>query len=317
MRILTLILGASITCWAGSGPVCARESQMSLAVLDVTMWSPDKPSLDAHPVIIFSHGFHGCATQSRFVMEALAAADYVVFAPNHRDATCGGGKGSWRDKPQAPFRSAETWTDQTYRDRGDDIRQLLAALQFDGIRKAEIRRDRLDLSRIGLVGHSLGGYTVLGLAGAWPSWKLDGVKAVLALSPYTQPFTLQNTLKGLAAPVMYQGGTRDFGVTPTLHKSQGGYDQSPAPKYYVEFEGAGHFAWTDLREDAHAAILAYSLAFLDHYLKDAPADPQLTKPSSNVALLRYESELGAGGTADAAGPRRHPVLDRLRQRQAQ
>ena len=32
-----------------------------------------------------------------------------------------------------------------------------------------------------LAGHSLGGYTVLALAGAWPSWKLANVRAVLAL----------------------------------------------------------------------------------------------------------------------------------------
>ena len=51
---------------------------------------------------------------------------------------------------------------------------------------------------------------------------------------------------GLDAPVMYQGGTRDIGITPFINKGNGAYPQSPAPKYYVEFDGAGHFAWTDL-----------------------------------------------------------------------
>ena len=27
------------------------------------------------------------------------------------------------------------------------------------------------------IGHSLGGYTVLGLAGGWPSWKLPGIQS--------------------------------------------------------------------------------------------------------------------------------------------
>jgi hypothetical protein len=77
---------------------------------------------------------------------------------------------------------------------------------------------------------------VLGLCGAWPSWKLPGVKAVLALSPYSQPFVLHRTLKDLSVPVMYQSGTWDYGATPRMNKSLLSYEQSPPPKYYVEFK---------------------------------------------------------------------------------
>ena len=119
------------------------------------------------------------------------------------------------------------------------------------------------------------------------------MKAVLALSPYSQPFALQHTLGGVSAPLMYQGGTRDLGITPTLHKSQGSYDQSPAPKYYVEFDMAGHFAWTDVSRTAHDGIVAYSLAFMNHYLKGLPADPLLMRGAPGVALFRYQSELGS------------------------
>jgi hypothetical protein len=69
----------------------AAEQKMSIAELDVTVWRPDGGAAAAHPIIIFSHGFHGCATQSRFLMTAFAAAGYLVIAPNHRDATCNGG----------------------------------------------------------------------------------------------------------------------------------------------------------------------------------------------------------------------------------
>jgi len=145
---------------------------------------------------------------------------------------------------------------------------------------------------VALVGHSLGGYTVLGLAGAWPSWRLPGVKAVLALSPYAQPFIAHQDLSGLAAPVMYQGGTLDFGESPPLRRNEGAYDLSSAPKYYVEFERATHFAWTDLGRAAHEAIVAYAVAFLDHYVKEAPAAPLLTRAAPDVSRLRYVSELG-------------------------
>jgi hypothetical protein len=92
---------------------------------------------------------------------------------------------------------------------------------------------------------------------------------------------------------MYQGGTWDFSITPTLHKSMGSYDQSSEPKYYVEIERAGHFAWTNIgRRTPREAIIAYSLAFMNHYVKGEPADPLLTQALPGVAQFRYASEIG-------------------------
>ncbi|HXX85077.1 MAG TPA: alpha/beta fold hydrolase [Casimicrobiaceae bacterium] len=265
----------------------AAGHAVKLGGMDVTVWEPSSGSTP-WPVVVFSHGFHGCATQSRFLMQALAAAGYIVFAPNHRDATCGGGSSSWIDKSTTPFGEFQQWNDSTYRDRAEDIRRLIDAIRGDGR-----YRERADLSRLALAGHSLGGYTVLGLAGAWPSWKLDGVKAVLALSPYSQPFAVHKTLSGLAAPVMYQSGTWDLGVKPTMHKAMASYDQSPSPKYYVEFDKVGHFAWADIgRASAREGIVGYSVWFLDHYVNAAPADRRLTQAERGVAVFHYASELG-------------------------
>ena len=264
----------------------AAERSVQVAGLSVTGWQ-DEAGPSPKPVIIFSHGFHGCATQSRFLMEALASAGYLVFAPNHADATCSGGASTWSGRPELSFRDASKWDESTYRDRGDDITRLLEALRTD-----ERFRSRGDWSKVGLAGHSLGGYTVLGLGGAWPSWTLTGVKAVLALSPYAGPFVDRKTLGQVAIPVMYQGGTRDLGVTPTLHKSMGAYDQTGGSKYYVEFEGAGHFAWTNLPSPVRRDIVSYSLAFLNHYVKGDAATSALTRATPNVAVLRYSSELG-------------------------
>jgi hypothetical protein len=89
---------------------------------------------------------------------------------------------------------------------------------------------------------------------------------------------------------MYQGGTRDIGITPALQKTRGAYEQSPAPKYLVEFDKAGHFAWADIGITAHEQIVAYSLAFIDHYVKGEPVKPPLTKQIPGVALMRYASK---------------------------
>jgi predicted dienelactone hydrolase len=185
----------------------------------------------------------------------------------------------------------ESWSDKTYIAREDDMHDVLDALKND-----PQLRDRIDFSRLALAGHSLGGYTVLGLAGAWPSWKTDDVKAVLALSPYSHPFNLQNTLGDLKVPVMYQGGTRDSGITPWVVQKDGSYDQtstrSGAPKYFVEFDRANHLAWTDLHTQYQASIIAYSEAFLDHYVKGLPATPALTKMRDDVSEMKYDSDLG-------------------------
>jgi predicted dienelactone hydrolase len=156
MRYALLIFAVWIFCAGATG---AGQDSVKLAALDVTVWSQRAEANVKQPVIIFSHGFHGCATQSRFLMEAFAADGDLVLAPIHRDATCNGGKGSWFSRAEIPFRDPGKWNESTYRDRADDIRRLVGAIGTDNC-----FRPRADLSPFALAGHYVGGYTVLGLA---------------------------------------------------------------------------------------------------------------------------------------------------------
>ncbi|MEW5977624.1 MAG: dienelactone hydrolase family protein [Acidobacteriota bacterium] len=252
---------------------------LQLAGLLCSIWEPSGSGRPL-PLVIFSHGFHGNRNQSTFLTQALARAGYLVIAPNHKDAiTQGGGMAG---RPELPFQNPGEWSDTTFQDRARDIESLLSALKADERFSAHI-----DWSRVGLAGHSLGGYTVLGLAGAWPSWRLPEVKAVLALSPYANPYVHHGDLAGLRRPVMYQTGTLDIGVAPFLSKAGGAYDQTGAPAYLVVFQGAGHLAWTDLNSRFQAIITDYSLAFLNRYLKGDPqADP--SRRQGAVANLRVQ-----------------------------
>lgn len=260
----------------------ARAAEESLTVdgIPVTIWLSGGGK--ARPVILFSHGYMGCSTQSRFLTEALAEAGYLVVAPVHRDASCNDAAKTGR-RPPAPLFRAEAWNDTTYADRRDDLNAVIRALSADPRFGAEG-----DWSRLGLMGHSLGGYTVLGLAGAWPGWKRGDIAAVLALSPFMEPYVIHRTLGGIGAPVMFQGGTRDRGITPVVARPGGGYDLSPAPKYYVEFKNAAHFAWADAGRTAQPAIAAYSVAFMNRYLKGGrDADSLLDAPGgADVSDLR-------------------------------
>ncbi|MBY0359707.1 MAG: dienelactone hydrolase family protein [Candidatus Obscuribacterales bacterium] len=264
-------------------PVFAQNRLSKIAGMDVAIWFSKTEAAPA-PLVVFSHGYRGNNKQCAFILDNLSSAGYVVFAPNHADAI------GYRGAKQAAFRSAFGWTDRTYKNRAKDLTTLLQALHQD-----PYWSKRIDWSKIALAGHSLGGYTVLGLAGAWPSWKTDvcsnwkisGIKAVLALSPYCQPF-LNKNLRNIDLPVMYQGGTWDTGITPTLRGSHGAYSLTGAPAYFVEFDRADHFAWTNLNTDPaqKKAIDYYCLAFLDKYVKGS-SQAELKK-LSGVATFEFK-----------------------------
>jgi predicted dienelactone hydrolase len=249
-----------------------------IAGLSVAFWLPDESAYPA-PLVLFSHGLNGCKTQSVFLMKALAQNGYVVVAPDHKDALCGDGGERVRGAhiPEERLPNYTAWSDATYRSRADDLRRLADALKSDpGF------ANRIDWGRVALSGHSLGGYTVVGMAGGWASWQMPGVKAVLALSPYVGPFVAHKTLANMDVPIMYQSGTRDLGVLPSLKKKDGGFEQTPSPAWLVVFDKVGHFGFTDIQKAAQQRIIDYSLWFLDHALKGS--DASLPKESGVAAL---------------------------------
>jgi len=270
---------------AAASNAATDVTHVTIAGRDVAVWKPASAAPAAgYPLIVFSHGFTGCATQSVFLMEALARAGYLMLAPNHKDAACdAGGRGPSLGKllnirPEEPFRSDQEWSATTYKDRADDIEAILDAVA----KTPPMAGAPVDIARVGLAGHSLGGYTVLGLAGAWPAWKDVDVKAVLALSPFCAPFIKSGALDKMNVPVMYQGGTTDVGITPTVKRPNGAYQLSSVPKYFVEFQGAGHFAWTNVNPLFQDLIDRYSVAFFNRYLggqqNPDPLAPLLARP---------------------------------------
>jgi predicted dienelactone hydrolase len=265
--------------FAAGGETAPAAVKIDILGRRVAMWKPAGPAPpDGYPVILFSHGFLGCNTQSAFLTAALAHAGYFVLAPDHHDAACGSGADSEKSflsrlattRSEQPFHHPEAWSDATYRDRRADLEAILDTI----LKEKSFQEVPIDSSRIGLAGHSLGGYTVLAMAGAWPSWKDERIKAVLGLSPYCTPFITKGDLAHLDVPVMYQGGTLDLGITPDVRRRGGAYGLSSTPKYYVELRGAGHLAWTNMNGLYHTRINEYSVAFFDRHLKGtSTADP--------------------------------------------
>jgi predicted dienelactone hydrolase len=232
------------------------------------------------PLVVFSHGFSGCGTQVVFFTEELARRGYIVAAPDHKDALCSvTGAGTLHQiKTDESFFKPERWSDQSHIDRRDNLRRVITWMLETSDLKSSIAP-----GRIGAVGHSLGGYDVLGLAGGWDNWKDGRIGAALLFSPYATPFIVKNRMSAIRVPVMYQGAQWDLGITPFLKGERGAFGLSNTPKYYVELKAGGHFEWTNLvcgsapvpnclGSKANARLIdEYGIAFLDRYLKNDSA----------------------------------------------
>src|SRR5260370_15672778 len=98
-------------------------------------------------VIVVWHGAGGMALLHRDLAMVLASQGYAVAAPTHPRGQGNGisGVGVWVGRPQ-------------------QVSRVIDAVLEDGQLGSHIERER-----IGVVGHSSGGYTALAVAGAKPS----------------------------------------------------------------------------------------------------------------------------------------------------
>ena len=102
-----------------------------------------------HALVLMSHGTGGGRLNHRGTAIRLAGAGYIVAAPDHagdywRDGRLSGTSANWRRRPQ-------------------QLRAVLDRLLGD----AEVG-PHIDPARIGAIGHSAGGYSVLALIGGRP-----------------------------------------------------------------------------------------------------------------------------------------------------
>lgn len=293
LRILALLV--PLLAALAAAPARAAEERVAPGGLAAVAWTPGDAARGAPaPVVVFSHGLGLCPTQARFLATALADAGYLVVAPYHADSACELAL-DLVNPARVPLKPPLLWTEADYRDRGEDVARLVAALPGDA------RLGGLaDATRVALVGHSLGGYTVLALAGAWPSWPpIPGLRAVVAQAAYVQPLASRGRLEALRAPVMFQVATGDPAFTLPAAGSDGAYARAPSPKMLVEFRYGTHFAWTDAALVGRAPIVDATLAFLDRHVRDLPERPALVAAGDGVARLLREP---AAPLARAAPP---------------
>jgi predicted dienelactone hydrolase len=113
------------------------------------------PTPGPHPIVIMSHGSGGKAFRHLWLATRLAAAGFIVIAPDHPGSTSG---------DSDPAKTLQIW------DRPADISALI-----DWISTSPPVGLQPDLAHIGTFGFSMGGFAVMASAGAQVS--LDAFNA--------------------------------------------------------------------------------------------------------------------------------------------
>lgn len=233
------------------------------------------------PVVLFSHGLGGSRAGSEFLGEQWAARGYLAFFVQHP----GSDDAVWKNKAPAERMAAlrQAASLENFLLRVGDVLAVLD--QLEAWNEEGALAGRMDLTKIGMSGHSFGAVTTEAVSGEtlpMSGTKLTDprIRAAVILSPSTPvSTTAERAFGAVKIPWLLMTGTKDtapigpadmksrLAVYPALHG---------APKYQVVLNNAEHSAFTDRalagdREprnpNHHRVILALSIAFWDAYLQ--------------------------------------------------
>src|SRR6202166_4695967 len=243
-------------------------------------------------VIIFSHGAGGSDTCCESLTHHWATYGYITLQPIHDDSVVQRRSSGDEDAQFPPEVREALKNPALWEGRPRDISFLLDSLPGWQKRVAGLN-GKIDPSRIGVAGHSMGAYTAEAIGGALvdlpghpgQNFSDPRAKAILCLSPQGpgQFGLTAHSFSNISLPFMGITGSLDnLGplANATWHKIP--FERShPDDKYEVFIQGASHMSFitaetvNPARSSQAAAILGYtnsaSLAFWDAYLKEDPS----------------------------------------------
>ena len=244
------------------------------------------------PLLMFSHGANVDPHFYVSLTEYLASHGYIVVAPEHTGnrlvdnyalgltgLDCGA-------LPIRPCRDANT---KSAVDRPQDIRFVLDQVLAGN---ASVAPAAIDASRIGMYGHSFGGYTTLAVAGGTVSGALPDsrIKAIAPLSPPASFFAfidpgLVPLTGNIGVPALVSFGQAD--LTLGINFVDQGREiftdldtRAVGEKYRVEIQRGVHGGFTDI-----CAFLAGNL----EAIQQGNASP--LDPINLVAFLTFDGQL--------------------------
>ncbi|MFJ7067706.1 alpha/beta hydrolase family protein [Streptomyces sp. NPDC101115] len=249
---------ASIEAARGSYAV-SQTSVSSLAVTGFgggTIHYPTSTSDGTFGAVAISPGFTAYESSISWLGPRLASQGFVVFTIDTLTTL---------DQPDS---------------RG---RQLLAALDY--LTQRSSVRGRVDASRLGVMGHSMGGGGTLEAAKSRPS-----LKAAIPLTGWNT----DKTWPEISTPTLVVGADGDT-IAPVATHSEPFYESLPASldKAYLELNGATHFT----PNSSDTTIAKYSVSWLKRFIDDDTRYDQflcpLPRPSLTIEEYRGTCPLGS------------------------
>jgi predicted dienelactone hydrolase len=242
-------------------------------------------TITAAPVILFSHGLGGSRQGNPYLGEHWSGRGYVVVFMQH----IGSDESVWKDVPlfkrMAAMKQAANL--QNTLDRLKDVVAVIDQLErWNSSQEYELN-GRMDLSRLGMSGHSFGAVTTQGVSGqrtrtGSSQFTDERIKAAVIMSPNSpknggEPAKL---FGGVSIPWILMTGTRDVAAVgdADVESRLAVFPGLPAGnKYQIVLDGGEHEAFSDhalpgsknkRNPNHHRVILALSTAFWDAYLQE-------------------------------------------------
>jgi dienelactone hydrolase len=247
-------------------------------------------TLGTHPVVVFTHGYTGTFTDYTFLFEDLASRGYVVASVGHTYETTAVEFSDGRlAKSVLGSHIGDTWrinrqsTSLAVAVRLSDLKFVMDELERLNVSNASPFAGKLDLSRVALAGHSLGGLTAL-LGVEFDSRfragiSIDGMVPGPLFSPTDKP-------------IMMLFARGDYWDSDTCHL----WRDLRGPRLAVNLKGAEHLTPSDAVWLANGAIKTgtvgmtrtvasvrdYIAGFLDANLNGKPMDDRLLVGLSSI-----------------------------------
>lgn len=175
------------------------------------------------PLLVFSHGSCGVPAQSTFLMTALASWGMVVAAPPHPGNTAVDG-----------FEQCGLNLADSYANRVPDVMFVVDRLLAEAKTRGSLFHRRIRPKRIGIMGHSFGGQTVLRALFADKRFR-----AGIALAPGAATDIV------VKQPLLVVTGALDS-LTPFETDAREAFAVARGKRYLVRLSDTGHCAFIPL-----------------------------------------------------------------------
>jgi len=283
--------------------------------LNVQFWYPD--SLDGmNPLIVFSHGGLGVKSSNESLYNELASHGYIVCSIDHTYqsfySTDEDGDTTWIDlgymqelfteDPQSDIQQSYEYYQKWMKIRTDDINFIIDYIMTEvENNNADMAYTLVDIAKIGVMGHSLGGSAALGIGRI-----RDDVNAVIALeSPFMYDiegiedgrFVFTDKIYPVPVLNVYSDSSWSIlGEQPQYAANYSMLSDTDATTFNVYISGVGHLALTDF-----ALTSPFLTSILDSEKSTTEKAVYCLKTVNKVCLEFFDAYLKGEGEFTSSG----------------